>query len=168
MRNVLEVLETDRWKPIRSVIEDVSAAEGIDARTVHASVRRLMSRGLIEVSTCQSIVPDLGGSDRLAGRPCRDLDADVIAQHSARVRLVFDELLVIREAIERRGERAEPRWWWAACDHAELLRRVLGRLVGRRELRRLLHAAGFPAQTPPRRPMDLSYLRERLEPAAGA
>jgi hypothetical protein len=136
MRNVLEVLETDRWQPIGSVIDEVSAAEGIDTRTVQASVRRLMSRGLIDVSTCRSIVPDLGGNDRLARRPCRDPDADAIAQHSARVRLVFDELVAIREAIERRGDRAEPRWWWATRDRTELLRRVLGvKLGARRRLR---------------------------------
>jgi hypothetical protein len=166
MRSVVDALEPDRWLPVAQVVEHTATVLHIDTRTVQASVRRLMSRGLIEVSTCRSILPDLGGRDRLARRVCRDRDTDAIAQHSARVRLVFDELIAIREAIEHGGKRTEPRWWWATRDRAELLRRVLSRLVGRREQRRLLHAAGFPAQTPPGRPMDLSYLRERL--AVGA
>jgi hypothetical protein len=161
MRNVLEVLETDRWQPIRSVIEEVSAAEGIDVRAVQASVRRLMSRGLIEVSTCRSIVPDLGGNDRLARRVCQDPDADAIAQHSARVRLVFDELLAIRRTLEDAySGSGGPRDWWQARDRAHHLRHLLARLVGRREVRRLLDAAGYPADAPLTKPMPLADLFE--------
>jgi hypothetical protein len=161
MRNVLQVLETDRWQPIRSVIDEVSAAEGIDARTVQASARRLMSRGLIEVSTCQSILPDLGGSDRLARRVCLDEDAEAIAKHGSRVRLVFDELVATRVTLEDAySGTGSPSDWWQARDRAHHLRRILGRLVGRREVRLLLAAARYPADAPIARPMPLSELFE--------
>jgi hypothetical protein len=164
MRTLLAHIEHDRWRPVPDVIEQVAIANRTLPSTVRTSLRRLDRRALVAVMPRSAVLPDLGGNMRLVRRLLTDADDETIAQHAALVRLVFDELIATRGTLEAARAGAVPRDWWQARDFAEELRLVLGRLVGRRELRRLLAAAGYPGDTPFTKPMPLYEMFE-AEPA---